>query len=189
MPRRGFGFHMASRINGYVTAVCIAALLSGVLVYQLAPAYNPGFVTAAFCFAALGVFANALSYRLARGASGGIAFIPFLTASILAPSWITLVAVAISVSIVEGFARRPVVKAAFNVAQYTLATGCATLIYLALGGTSALGGTAFSVPPYVALFLVFLAINTVAVSGAVAIAEGRNPWQVWRENTLNTLVY
>ena len=180
---------MASRINGYVTAVCAAALLSGLFVYQLAPSYNPDFVTAAFCFAALGVFANALSYRLARGATGGIAFIPFLTASILAPSWITLIAVAVSVTVVETFARRPFVKAAFNVAQYTLATSCATLIYLGLGGKSALSATAFLVPPYVALFLVFLAINTGAVSGAVAIAEGRNPWLVWRENTLNTLVY
>src|SRR5688500_6859582 len=115
-------FIMASRINGYVAAVCAAALGSGVLLHQVAPTYRPEFVTAAFCFAALGVFANALSYRLARGASGGIAFIPFLTASILAPSWITLVAVAVSVTIVEAFARRAFVKAAFNVAQYTLST-------------------------------------------------------------------
>lgn len=180
---------MASRINRYVAGVCAAALLSVLLVHQSAPTYQPEFVTAALCFAALGVFANALSYRLARGAAGGIAFIPFLTAAILAPSWITLVAVATSVSIVEAFARRPIVKAAFNVAQYTLATAAATLVYLWLGGTSAMLGTGFSVPPYVALFLVFLAINTGAVSGAVAIAEGRDPWHVWRENTLNTLVY
>lgn len=180
---------MASRINGFVIGVCTVALLSVVLLYQLAPDYNPDFVTAAFCFGALGVVANALSYRLARGASGGIGFIPFLTAAILAPSWITLVAVAVSVSIAEILARRSFVKAAFNVAQYTLATASATLVYLGLGGTSALLGTPFAAPPYIALFLVFLGINTAAVSGAVAIVESRSPWQIWRDNTANTLIY
>lgn len=180
---------MISRIHGYVGAVSIAALGSGLLLYDIAPEANLDFVRAAFCFAALGVFANALTYRLARGATGGIAFIPFLAASILAPSWITLVAVAVSVSAVEVFLRRAPVKAIFNVAQYTFATAAATLLYLALGGKSALGGSDFVAPAYVALFLVFLAVNTGAVSAAVAIADNRNVFDVWRQNTLNSLVY
>ncbi len=188
-PRRGFALFMLTRINGYVGAVSLAALSVGLLLYFIAPEVNPDFLRAAFCFAALGVFANALTYRLARGASGGIAFIPFLAASILAPSWTTLVAVAVSVSVVEVFIRRPPVKAVFNVAQYTLATAVATLLYLGLGGSTALEGGQFLAPAYIALFLAFLGINTGAVSAAVAIAESRNVFEVWRQNTLNSLVY
>lgn len=163
--------------------MCLAAL------YGIAPALDMDQAAAALCFAALGVFANALTYSVGRATLGSIAFIPFLAAAVLAPGWISVVAVAMSMAAGELLRRRPVVKALFNVAQYALATGLAILAYLWLDGESLLGSTRFAAPPYIALFLTFLAVNTAAVSGAVALAENQNVLQVWRQNTVNALVY
>ena len=180
---------MLMRINVYVAAVCLVAIASLLALYAIAPAYNPEHAAAALCFAALGVFANALTYSVGRGTLGSIAFIPFLTAAILAPSWVTVVAIALSMAAREVLTRRGIVKAVFNIAQFALATGSAILVYRSLDGQSLLVTSHFEAPAYIALFLTFLAINTVAVSAAVSLAENRNIWQTWRHNTANALVY
>src|SRR5688500_17147568 len=89
---------MLMRIHFYVGAVCVGALACLATLYGIAPAIDADQATAALCFAALGVFANALTYSVGRGTLGSIAFIPFLTAAVLAPSWVTVVAVATSMA-------------------------------------------------------------------------------------------
>ena len=180
---------MLMRINFYVSTICVLALVGVTALYGVEPTVDPQHAAAAFCFAALGVFASALTYAIARGAHGSIAFIPFLTAAVLAPSWITVLAVALSMTVGELLLRRSSVKAVFNIGQFSLATALAILVYLSLDGESLLNARSFAAPPYIALFLTFLAVNTAAVSIAVAITEHRKVWEVWRQNTATALVY
>lgn len=180
---------MQMRIKVYVAAVGIAALLSIAALYGIAPKFDPEQAAAALCFAALGVFAAALTYSVGRGTVGSIAFIPFLTAAVLAPSWISVVAVSLSMAVGEALRRKQVLKAVFNVGQYSLATGLAILVYLSLGGESLLQTQGFAAPPYIAAFLTFLGVNTAAVSIVVSLTENRSMWQTWRQNTANAFVY
>jgi putative nucleotidyltransferase with HDIG domain len=137
----------------------------------------------------LGVFAHALRHQLTRGASGSVAFIPFLAVATLAPSWATVVAVASSVVLVEVVTQRTPLKAVFNVAQHSLATALGIIAYRSLGGASALADKEPSIAPLIALFLVFTAVNTSAVSAAIAISEGKRIVGVWKANTLGTVAY
>src|SRR5688500_16762746 len=180
---------MLMRIKVYVAAICVAALASVAALYGIAPAFSPAQAGAALCFAALGVFAAALTYSVGRGTVGSIAFIPFLTAAVLAPSWISVVAVSLSMAIGEVLRRKQVLKAVFNVGQYSLATGLAILVYLSLGGESLLQTREFAAPSYIAAFLTFLGVNTASVSVVVSLTENRSMWQTWRQNTANAFVY
>jgi putative nucleotidyltransferase with HDIG domain len=149
----------------------------------------PEYLQAAIAFAALGLFAHYLSHGLARGATGSIAFIPFVTAALLAPGWIAVAAVTGSIVLIEAVQKRTWVKRIFNVSQHALSVALAVSAYLLLGGSSLLPAGSFSVVPYLALFVTFLFANTLAVSGAVAVSERVSIWQVWRQNTLKSLGY
>jgi putative nucleotidyltransferase with HDIG domain len=175
------------RVAIYVSAVTVAALCTLRWLYLIGGEQDAVLVRAAICFCVLGLFANALQHQLARGASGSVAFIPFLTAAILAPGWFTVVAVAASVALVEVFAKRAPLKGLFNVSQHALAIGLGIIAYCLLGGKSLLATDEAGVASYFALFFVFAAINSLAVSGAVALSEGRRIVEVWKENTLGTI--
>jgi HD-GYP domain-containing protein (c-di-GMP phosphodiesterase class II) len=177
------------RITKYVIAVCVAAVLLAVGLYLRAPAIQLEHVQAAACFAALGIFAYALAHTLTAGAGGSIAFIPFVASVALAPSWTTVVAISIAVTLVEGALHRAFLKAVFNVAQTTLAVGTAVATYQITGGQSLLHATDFRSVQLAFAFLAFLVVNTAAVSGAVAASERRRIWQVWRSNTKPTVIY
>jgi hypothetical protein len=140
-------------------------------------------------FSTLGLLANALSHGLARGATGSIAFIPFVTAALLAPSWVSILAVTVSVVAIEGLNQRPWFKRLFNVAQHALSLAAATLVYVMLGGRSLLSPDTFDLLPYCALFATFLAVNSLAVSAAVAVSERQSMFQIWRQNTLKSAGY
>lgn len=176
----------------YVGSVSITAVAAVVMLYRFNADVDPKLLTAAICFATLSIFAHALNYQLPRGAAGSIGFIPFLASATLAPGWPTAVCVAAAVVIVEMLLRRSVIKAVFNVAQYTLAVSLAMAVYLSLGGHSlaSVGRlTPAQLPAYLAVFVVFFAVNSILVSAAVAINERKPLWDVWRQNTLGALVY
>jgi len=174
------------RIAIYVSSISVAALLTSRWLY-LSGEQDASQVRAAICFCVIGLFANALQHQLARGARGSVAFIPFLTAAILAPGWFTVVAIAASVALVEVFTKRVPLKGLFNVSQHALAMGLGIAAYRLLGGESLLAAHEARVAPYFALFFVFTAANSIAVSGAVALSEGRRITEVWKENTLGTI--
>ncbi|MGH7665420.1 MAG: HD-GYP domain-containing protein [Gemmatimonadaceae bacterium] len=176
-------------IGNYVGIVFLAAVAAASAAYVAWPGLDPSAVRAAICFAILGTFASFIAFQLARGAIGSIAYIPVLTIAVLTASWIAIVAAAASTLVVQLLARRPAIKVAFNVAQYSFSVAIAVIVYRLLGGAPLLRSEEYAVLPYVAMFAAFIVANTTAVSAAVAISEGRRVGDVWRENTLGTIIY
>jgi HD-GYP domain-containing protein (c-di-GMP phosphodiesterase class II) len=180
---------MNKRVFCYVLIVLAGALVSVARLVDAAPILDAASLRAAACFVALGVLAQVSGYRAATSTSGSISFLPFLTAAALSPTWPAALAVSASVALAETVRRAPLLKAVFNVAQYTFAVSLAIIVYLALGGTSLQQNETFQLVPYCALVVVFLAVNTTAVSGVIAVSEGASVWSVWRQNTRQTLPY
>jgi HD-GYP domain len=138
-------------------------------------------------------------YRLPQGGQGSVAFVPFLAAALIAPSWATIAAIAASVTITEGLLRRrqPIKKALFNVTQAALAMSLAVLVFVWLGGRSLLElkeaslgvATIGNFVPAIALITVFFAVNSLLVSGVIAISTDVNLLHIWKKNTLTTVPY
>jgi len=152
---------------------------------------------AAFWLSGLGILAQMMLFSLPQGGGGTIAFIPFLALVLVAPHWSSAVAVGGAYVVAEALSRRPLIKAIFNVAQMSLATALGTFAYLAFGGNSILlapieefayDAAGFWVP-FLILTVVFFAANTLSVSGAIAVSEGKSILRVWRKNTLHSLIY
>ncbi|MGH7663016.1 MAG: HD-GYP domain-containing protein [Gemmatimonadaceae bacterium] len=179
------------RVRVYVAAITVAAVITAVGLYLVdsGAALDRRLVLAAASFAALGIFAHLLSFQLARGAVGSIAFVVYITITAVAPSWFAVVAIAAAVAVVEIQSRRPTLKVVFNIAQYSLAGGVSISAYLVLGGHSLLFDAPVPFTAYIGLFLTFVAVNTLSVSGVLALVEHKTVWEVWQENTLGTLVY
>lgn len=89
------------------------------------------------------------------------------------------------------FSRRVWYKTIFNAGQNVLALTAAGLVFTALGGTplvaagglAAMHGSALIVP-WTAMTLVYFLVNTLLVSGAVALSSGRRLLSTWREEYL-----
>jgi HD-GYP domain-containing protein (c-di-GMP phosphodiesterase class II) len=166
------------------------------LAYVTGPG-DDGQIAAAACFAALGFAAQVLSYSVRSAIGGSTALLPFLTVAILAPNWIGSLAVATAALASSTFLRADPLKGSFNIAQATLASSLAILAYRGLGGAAldmglrgdALIASPRTFPAYLGLVLVFAAVNTLAVGGAVAINERRSLASVVRASTLKTLIY
>jgi signal transduction histidine kinase len=188
---------MSKRTLLYIAAVSICAvLLSGALFLRW-PAVQPAEVRAVFWMAAIGVFVHVLTFRLPRGGSGSIAFIPILAAAILVPSWLAAVAAVSSVLFAEFAKRRSPIKVIFNLMQATFAIGAATILFRLAGGTSLLAapdthlleGAQANATSILVLSVVFFAANTALVAGVIAVNEDGNFLHIWRKNTLASLPY
>lgn len=180
---------MNKRVGFYVLAVVLVAGIASAWMYSSLDYVDVDLVRAALTFSVLATAAHVLRYDLARGASGSIAFIPYLALIVLAPSWVAVASTAASVAVVEVLSQRAPIKTLFNVAQHALAVSIAVLAYRSLGGQSMLVEPAFRLVPLVGLFAAFTVTNTALVSGAIALSARRGVWSVWRENTLRTVPY
>jgi len=147
---------------------------------------------------AMGILAHVMLYRLPRGGHGSVAFIPFLAAALIAPKWVSVLAVAALVTVMEGLLRRrQPIKALFNVAQGSLSLSVAIMLFLALGGrplaelrnASLLAAAAQNFLPTIALIVTFFAVNSLLVSGVLAITSSTSLLHVWKKNTLATIPY
>jgi HD-GYP domain-containing protein (c-di-GMP phosphodiesterase class II)/spore maturation protein SpmA len=180
---------MQRQIWRYVALVCAAAVGTVAALYLRDAAFNPAFAQAALTFGLIGVLANILTHKTGAEASGSLSFIPVLASAAIAPHWLTAVTVAGSALCAQLLARRSPLKSVFNVAQESFAISLAIFAYLSLGGVPLQRiGESGSLSLF-ALFLVFFITNSVCVSGALGIVNGRNPWSIWRENTLSVLPY
>jgi HD-GYP domain-containing protein (c-di-GMP phosphodiesterase class II) len=124
----------------------------------------------------------------------------YISAGILfGPFWGGAVA-AITITMGQLYARVPAIRGAFNVAQHTLSLITSIFVYRMLGGglppefLQHIGETnARAVVPEVLAFLAgvltYVLINSILVSGALAISQGRSVGRIWRTNTLWVLGY
>lgn len=180
---------MQRQISRYVALVSAATVGTVAALYLRDPEFNVAFAQAAITFGLISVLANILTHKTSGDATGSLSFIPVLASAAIAPHWLTAVAVAGSALGAQIVARRGPLKSIFNVAQECFAISLAIFAYLSLGGAPLNRiGESGSLSLF-ALFLVFFVTNSVCVSGALGIVNGRNPWSIWRENTLSVLPY
>lgn len=186
---------MKSRLVAiYVTFVCLAALATGAALAYLYPEIAPAQASAAVGLACFALLAEGFTYRLPHGGGGSVALIPFIAISVVCPHWTGLVAVFGAAALVEVARHRPPIKGAFNTAQATAAVGLAILVFRAAGGLPLWGDRSATLGVQQAVALgasvaTFVLVNTVAVSGVIALTENAKLWTVWRANTLGTLAY
>jgi hypothetical protein len=141
------------------------------------------------------IVAEMLGFWLPRGGRGTVAFIPYLAAILIAPSWISVAAVAAVKAITERLTGSPAIKAAFNISQHCLALAVAVLVYRRLGGMSflAIEGKGLSDITAVAGLATFAAIsaaffiNVSLVSVVVALTSRTRFLTVWTQNTFSSL--
>jgi putative nucleotidyltransferase with HDIG domain len=185
----GGSFSTMSRIARYVWLVCIAAAGAGVVLFLEDPTFSLPFAQAALTFGFIGVLAQLFSYRTGRGSIGSVSFIPVLASAAIAPHWVSIAVVAAASLAGQIAAKRDRVRSVFNAAQESLALALAILAYQALGGVPLHSIGESSSLSLFALFLVFFVTNSICVSGALGIVSDRNPWTIWKENTLSALPY
>jgi hypothetical protein len=188
---------MRNRVEIYVASILASSLVAGYALYAINSHVGGASIEAAIWLTSLGVIAQLMVYSLPSGAGGSIAFIPILALAVVAPHWSSVLTVTAGYVIAESFSKRPFVKRVFNFSQMSLALALGTCAYLALGGRSLLGmefmplkETISSLAvPFLALVIAFFCANTVAVSGAIAVSEGKSLAIVWRKNTLHAVIY
>jgi hypothetical protein len=179
------------RVKAYVAAIVLLAILAFSYIYGQSSAVSLGDIRAGASFGILGAIALLLAYnKVGRKQSGSIAFLPFITSVIVAPVWTTVVASAAAVLIVEAMSRRMPIKAIFNIGQNVLAVSLSIIVYNELGGQSLLGVASHpNLTAFCATLLVFVAVNTAALNGVIAVSEQKPFWPLWRAQALVTVLY
>ena len=188
---------MKMRVGHYVSAVCIAAVIAAAPLYGDAANTSSTRILAVVLLAALGLASELLIYELPNGGAASIAFIPFASAALLSPDWLGVAAVGGAMAVDQMLGRRQRIKAVFNVAQGVLATAVAVHAYRAVGGTSYLEVGEKGLEAFIAvnggasvlLLFTIIWVNTLCVSGVLALTRGVTVGEVWRGNTLVTLSY
>jgi len=174
----------------FISAVVALAVIAMGVVASLAPGFNRETLWAAAFFALVGILGYALAYQLPRGGSGNTSFIPFLSGVAAAPGLPLVFAVLLAVTCGEIVQRRDRLKVAFNVAQYSLAISLALVVYVTLGGKPISATTwGRSMLPFAVAYATFLFSNSAAVSGVMAVSQGRSLLEIWKQNTQGAIRY
>jgi HD domain len=142
-----------------------------------------------FTFLVVGILLELAEHRLAVSASGSISFIVYIAACLVfGPAWGALLT-AVSLAAAHTVNRRPPLKIAFNAAQQTLAIVVGGQLYMAVGGRIPPVSLDQAIGPFIGLVIGFFAVNSLAVSFAVALSEGRPLGEVWLRNTWSLAPY
>ena len=179
----------------YVAALSIVAVAACGLLVQFGPVLSGRQLALAFALGAFTLAAELLNYRKPAGGNGSVAHIPLLALAIVAPSWPAMLIAALLILIFAASQRRPAVRALFNAAQVSLATGTAIAVYLVCGGRAlellprdAIMGARLAGTVLLA-DAAFVLVNTTAVSAVLSLTTGKPFRRVWSSSTLGTLAY
>ena len=183
---------MKPAVRIYIAAVILlagGAVVAAAIMDPSFPANWGNHAAGIFGFLVVGILLELAEHRLAVSASGSIAFIIYLAACLaFGPTWGALVA-ALSFAAAHTVNRRPPLKIAFNAAQRALALVVGGQLYIAVGGRIPPVSLDHAIGPFAALVLAFFAVNTLAVSFAVSLSEGRAFSEVWVRNTWSLAPY
>lgn len=164
--------HRNVQVQAFVAATVLVTAVLGIWIYTVDPAFNSEYLKAAVSFGALGVASHTLAFRRpVPGAYGSAAFLPFLSAVVLAPHWTGLVAVGTAMFLAEVLVGRPALKVTFNVAQVVLAAAVTAIAFRGFGGHSPVDGQGSSLIALAIALPAFLLVNSVATSAVIAISS------------------
>ncbi len=187
------------RIQGYVAFVAVLSVVGLAVAWRYRlpfPGFWPSLV---LLLVALLLEVSATTVR-GGDAKGSLSFIVHLAAGVLFGGfWGAAIAGSAS-TLAQVVIRREPIKALFNISQRTFALVSAVLVYAGLGGTLPpgylLSGTTWvpsdvlkQVLAFFAGASIYFALNSVLVSGAVAISRGKSFRQVWTTGYLWVLGY
>jgi putative nucleotidyltransferase with HDIG domain len=168
-----------NKVSVFVFTVVGCAILGAA---ALAVAGDPNAIQsaeAALCFAFLGIFAQFLRYRFDANTSATIVFLPFLATLFLAPTWVSLVAIAAVAYIGAVIKKQTWLKKFFNIAQYVLISAIAIAVYRELGGISWLIHFEFNWLAYLGAFATFVLLNATLVAGVVTLSDNKRFAETW----------
>jgi putative nucleotidyltransferase with HDIG domain len=183
------------KVGSYVALVCALALGGGYFLYRVNPGIPSDQVATLATLACLALTAELLAFVLPRGASGSIAFIPYIASVLLVPGFPALLTVAVVKTAAELAGRRERVRLIFNVAQLSLTICITILVYRALGGISLLTLQGLGIqkmtlrvgaPAFICFVCAFV-LNTLVVSRVIALSTGARTLQVWRDVHMTTI--
>lgn len=186
---------MNTRVRVYVSSVCALAVMCALGLYLSATAVSASELSAIAVLAVLAAIAELLAFGLPRSGQGSLAFIPYLAAVMVVPSWGTVAAAAIVKLLSELATRREWPKLAFNIAQLVISLTCAIAVYRLFGGVGILTDNATTLAEttrnvglaaFVAFVVAFVS-NTLLVQGVIAIASGERLSRVIRDNVLPSM--
>jgi putative nucleotidyltransferase with HDIG domain len=186
---------MRTRELIFALIVAFVALAAAVLLAWGSPPISPEALNGLALLSAFAMVAEMLAFLLPHGARGSIAFIPYLASALIAPHWLSVVAIVLVATIVQASHRTRPEALIFNVAQQALTLAVAILAYQGLGGESFL-----AVPhdnfaaltrtmglPAVSAYALSFAVNTIVVSMFIAVGDGESTLSVWRDVKLSTI--
>lgn len=186
---------MKNRTTPLILLVLCASIAMLFLLRAQNPEVSQEQIVAVVILSAMALVAEFLVFLLPKGASGSISFIPGLAAVLVAPSWISVVAIALVKALTESARRAEFDKALFNIAQYALSTGIAVWVFQEAGGVAMLSApqeglsaiTTLNGVAAVAAFTASFLINTVLVSTVIALSSNAPVASIWRANNLATI--
>ncbi len=121
--------------------------------------------------------------------SGAISFIVYIaSALVFGPTWGAVVT-GLSLTIAHAARGYAPIKICFNTAQYVVSVLAGSFVYLSLGGNIPPQSLDGVIVPFIGFVLGFFGVNTLAVSGVVALSEGRRFTDVWIRNNLSFAPY
>lgn len=187
-----------AKLYVFVAAITGLSCVSGAVVWSERLPFPGWWPIATFLFVA--ALLESLRTRLRIAAKGSTSFIIHMACALLFGGWWAAL-VAAGSSLFDEIARGNTgLKLVFNTAQKALAVSLASIVYRALGGElppaylesfANLGSQV--VQRDLGLFLVFaiayFLVNSIAVTGAVALSAGRAFREVWNLNTRGVLAY
>jgi putative nucleotidyltransferase with HDIG domain len=183
------------KANNFVKLVCALAIAAACVLWRVAPPSGDWSLGTIAILTAFALTGELIAFLLPRGASGSIAFVPYMTAVMLVPNFAALLAIPAARFLGETAQKKDPKKTLFNIAQLTLAYSIAIIAYRALGGRSFVELTKVKVAdvtvlvglPMVAAYFITVVVNTLLVSRIIAITTGARTLQVWRENNTSTI--
>jgi hypothetical protein len=192
-----FTTHRERQVKLYVGAVVVASAAALAFAAYLHRTFLIGTwgaehvtLSGILAFTALGVGLQLAQHRLvASTVHGAISFIVYIASGLVfGPLWGAIIT-GVSVAAAKVVARQSLVKLAFNVSQLVLAVVVGCAIYLLLDGTIPPDSLRGVVVPFIGFVVGFFGVNSVAVSGVVAVSEQRRFTDVWIRNTWSFAVY
>jgi putative nucleotidyltransferase with HDIG domain len=132
-------------------------------------------------FTIIGIVSDSLSFKIpVARVTTSVGFIPFIASVALFPHPWPMVIAGATALVVDGFVRhKPAVRVVFNIAQFMLATGLASVVYTRLGGFVSVDAFDFSLIPFACLVGTFFVINKGSVALAVAVSSGVSIRESW----------
>jgi putative nucleotidyltransferase with HDIG domain len=179
IPQNRVAANAATHVALLVTIVALLACLAAWELARTLERPSASEIQAVVVLFSLGLAAQILTFRQSAGVAGSVATIPYAATAFIVPTALAVAAAGCASLVVQRYHRRPLVKAAFNIAQTVLAMACSVFAFRSVGGIGLLHMAASTLKevvfldavPAVALVGALLTVNTVTVSAVVALSQ------------------